>query len=176
MKHFNFLAAVLFTLLLSAFTFVNGPDWQLTDGYSIRVKGKKINGFFHKLNGKISFDENNLSSAKVNLEVEVASLTTGNSLKSWHAKRKKWFDAKNYPTINFTSTKFQKSGRGYLVTGKLKMKGVEKEISIPFSFSNNIFFGSFKVLRTDYKVGTMKGMARLVGDTILIDFTIPVTR
>jgi hypothetical protein len=56
------------------------------------------------------------------------------------------------------------------------MKGVEKEISVPFSFSNKIFFGSFKVRRTEFNVGKMKGFSKMVSDTIQIDFTIPVTK
>ncbi len=164
------------TLILSAFTIGNAIDWQITDGYSIRVSGKKINGFFHSLKGKISFDENNLSSSQVKLEIDVASITTGNSLKSWHAKRPKWFDAKKYPSITFVSDKFQKTAKGYTVSGKLKMRGVEKDVSIPFSFNRNVFFGQFTVKRTDYKVGSMKGLSKMVSDTIKIDFTIPVTK
>ena len=176
MKKIVFLFATLAFFFLSAFTLNYATDWNLTDGYSIRVKGKKINGFFHTLKGQISFDENNLSSSRIKLEVEVASLTTGNSLKSWHAKRPKWFAAKQYPTISFVSEKFQKTPKGFIVNGKLKMKGVEKDVSIPFSFSNKIFFGSFIVKRTDYNVGKMKGFSKMVSDTITIDFTIPVNK
>lgn len=176
MKKFILPFALLAVFILSAFTFVTPPDLKLTDGYSIRIKGKRINGFFHKLNGQVNFDENNLSASRVKLEVEVGSITTGNSLKSWHAKRKKWFNAKQFPTITFVSDKFQKAQKGYTVSGKLKMKGVERDISIPFSYSNSIFFGSFYVRRSDYNVGSMKGMSKMVSDSILIDFTIPVTK
>lgn len=176
MKKTILLFALLSTFLLSAFTLISPPDWQLTDGYSVRVSGKRINGFFHSLKGKVSFDENNLSSSRVTLEVDVASITTGNSLKSWHAKRAKWFDAKKYPSITFVSEKFQKTAKGFAVSGKLKMRGVEKDVTIPFSFSNKIFFGRFSVVRSDYKIGRTKGFAKLVSDTINIDFTIPVTK
>jgi len=176
LKKSLFLFVLLSTLILSAFTSVEAPEWKLTDQYSIRISGKKINGFFHTLRGKIHFDESNLAGSKVNLEIDVASVTTGNSLKSWHAKKKKWFDAKQYPTITFVSNKFQKTPKGFMVNGKLKMKGVEKDVSIPFSFSNKIFFGSFTVKRTDYNVGTLKGLSKSVADTIKIDFTIPVVK
>lgn len=169
-----FLFAAL--ILLSAFAIFNSEEWKLTDGYSIRFSGKKANGFFHTLRGKVSFDENKLSSSSVKLEVDVASISMGNSLKTWHAKRPKWFDAKKYPTITFVSEKFQKSAKGFVVNGKLKMKGVEKDISVPFSFNHNVFFGQFFVRRSDYKVGSMKGMSKSVADSIKIEFTIPVTK
>lgn len=176
MKKIFLLAVLIATFFVSAFTVLSPPEWKLTEEYSIRIKGKKINGFFHKMKGTIAFDEKNLSTSSVKLEVDVNSITTGNSLKSWHAKRKKWFDAKTYPSITFESRKFEKAPKGFLVTGKLKMKGVEKDITVPFNFSNNIFFGQFKVKRTDYNVGRMKGFSKLVSDTIVIDFTIPVTK
>lgn len=176
MKKIIFTVTLALTFLLSAFTVLNKEEWKLTDGYSIRFAGKRVNGFFHKLKGQVNFDENKLSTSRVTLEVDVASITTGNSLKSWHAKRPKWFDAKKYPTITFVSEKFQKTTKGYTVTGKLNMRGVEREISVPFSFSNKIFFGHFTVNRSDYKIGPMKGMGKMVSDTIKIDFTIPVTK
>lgn len=176
MKKLAVFTASLAILLSVAFTLAEATEWKLTDGYSIRFKGKKVSGFFHNLKGQIFFDENNLSASRVNLEVEVTSIRTGNSLKSWHAKRPKWFDAKKHPHITFSSSKFQKAAKGYLVSGKLNMKGVEREISVPVTFLHNTFFGSFKVRRTDYQVGKLKGLAKAVSDTIQIDFTIPVTK
>jgi polyisoprenoid-binding protein YceI len=168
--------ALVVTLALTSFTLMKVTEWQITEGYSIRFAGKRVNGFFHTLKGQISFDENNLAASRLKMEVQVASITTGNSLKSWHAKRPRWFDAKKYPVITFNSDKFQRSANGYLVAGKLRMRDVEKDVTIPFSFSNNVFFGSFKVCRTDFKVGRRKGFSKLVSDTIRIDFTIPVTK
>lgn len=167
---------LLAAFVLSAFTFINPPDLKMTDGYSVRVKGKRINGFFHKLKGQIQFDERNLSSSKVKMEVEVGSITTGNTLKSWHAKRRKWFDAKQFPTITFESDKFQKAQKGYTVNGKMKIKGVERNVTVPFNFVDNVFYGSFYLRRSDFNVGRTKGFAKLVSDSILIDFTIPVAK
>lgn len=175
MKKFFFVLIPFLFLLLTAFTLAETSEWKLTDGYSIRFKGKGINGFFHSLKGQIVFNENTLSASRVNLEVELNSIRTGNSLKSWHAKRAKWFDAKQYPVIRFSSSEIQKAAKGFVAKGKLNMKGVEREISVPFTFLHNTFFGTFFVRRTDYNVGRMKGFSKMVSDSIQIDFTIPVT-
>lgn len=176
MKKILFIFIPFLVLLLSAFNLPDASEWKLTDGYSIRFKGKGVNGFFHSLKGQIMFDENKLSSSKVNLEVELNSIRTGNSLKSWHAKRAKWFDAKQFPVIRFSSSEIQKAAKGYVAKGKLKMKGVECEISVPFTFLHNTFFGTFFVRRSDYNVGRMKGLSKMVSDSIQIDFTIPVSK
>ncbi|PBQ33619.1 polyisoprenoid-binding protein [Sphingobacteriaceae bacterium] len=166
--------AVLF--ILTSFTLKDSPDWKLTDKHSVWFTGKRISGFFHDIKGEISFDENKLSTARIKLEADVKSIKTGNSLRTWNAKKKKWFDAKQFQTISFVSEKFKKTTSGYVVDGKLKMKGVEKTVSIPFKFSDKTFFGSFQVRRSDYNVGKMKGFAKMVSDTITINFTIPVTK
>jgi polyisoprenoid-binding protein YceI len=176
MKKIFFTTLLAAFVLFSAFTLYNSEEWKLTDGYSIRFSGKKANGFFHSLKGKVNFDENKLSASSVQLEVDVASISMGNSLKTWHAKRAKWFDAKKYPTITFVSDKFQKSNKGFVVNGKLKMKGVEKDISVPFSFNHNFFFGQFYVRRSEFNVGSLKGMSKSVADSIKVEFTIPVTK
>ena len=176
MKKIILVFSALTLLGFTAFIAIDASDWNLTDEYSIRFKGKKISGFFHTMRGKISFDENKLSAASVNLEIDAASIATGNSLRTWNSKRKKWFDAKKHPKITFASTKFQKTSSGFLVNGKLKIKGVEKDIAVPFSFNKGIFYGSFYVKRTDFNVGKMKGLQKRVGDTIWVDFTIPVKK
>jgi len=168
--------ALVALFIVSAFTVRDNADWQLTEKYSIWFTGKRISGFFHNLKGQITFDENKLSASRIKLEVEVASIKTGNSLRTWNSKKSKWFNAKQYPTITFVSEKIQKTAKGYAATGKLKMKGVEKDVTIPFNFSNKTFFGTFQVKRSDYNVGKMKGIAKMVSDTININFTIPVTK
>lgn len=176
MKKIYVILSIALGSLFSAFTFSDPSEWQLTDQYSIRFKGKGINGFFHTLKGKINFDEKNLAVSKFQLEAEVKSITTGLTLKSWHAKRKKWLNAKEFPSITFNSGKIEKTQRGYMANGKLKIKGVEKEVKIPFSFSNNIFFGNFYIRRSDYNVGKTKGFGKMVADSILVEFTITVKK
>lgn len=170
------LSTLVILLLLSSFTLKDSPDWKLTDKSSVWFTGKHISGFFHNIKGEVTFDENKISTARINLEAEVKSIKTGNSLRTWNSKKKKWFDAKQFPTITFISEKFKKESKGYSVTGKLKMKGVEKQITIPFAFSDKTFSGSFPVRRSEFKVGKLKGLGKMVSDTIMVNFTIQVTK
>lgn len=162
------------TVLLFAFTVSSAINWQIKDGYDLKFSGTKVEGNFEKIKGDISFDENDLSTSKFNLNIEVESIATGNFLKNRHAKGDDWFDAEKYPKINFVSSKFSKTTKGYLVYGILTMHGVKKEIEIPFTFSNSIFKGDFSVNRMDYKIGTMEGMSKKVSNEIKLNITIPV--
>ena len=173
MKKISFAFLVV---VLSAFTVHQAINWQIKEGYDLKFSGTKVEGNFEKIKGDISFDENDLSNSKFDLKIEVESIATGNFLKNRHAKGDDWFDAEKYPNINFVSSKFSKTTSGYLVTGKLTMHGVKKEIVIPFTFSNSVFKGNFSVNRMDYKIGTMEGMSKKVSNEIKLDISIPVIK
>lgn len=154
MKKLVYPFAALTIILASAFTAATSIDWKITDNYSVKFNGGDPSGEFTSLKGTISFDPANLASSKFNASIEVASINTGNGMKNTHAKSEKWFDAEKYPTINFTSSSITKTSAGYLATGILDMHGVQKEATIPFTFENNVFAGSFEINRLDYNVNT----------------------
>ena len=164
------------TIILSAFTISKVFNWKIADGYAVNFVGKDVDGSFSKMTGEISFDEKDLASSKFMISIDVSSIATGNGMKNRHAKSDKWFDAKQFPSINFTSSKISKSSQGYLVEGMLDMHGIKKAISFPFTFSNNIFNGSFSVNRMDYGVGSMQGMSKKVSDEIKIAISVPVIK
>jgi polyisoprenoid-binding protein YceI len=167
---------LLTTVVLSAFTTFQSMDWQIADGYAIKFKGTEAEGIFNEVKGAISFDENNLSSAKMDISIGVASINTGNGMKNKHAKSDKWFDAEQYPVIAFHSSKITKVGTAYKVEGMLEMHGVKKQIEIPFTFGANVFSGKFSLNRLDYGVGTMEGMSEKVSNSIELEITVPVTK
>lgn len=176
MKTLRYAVTIGAIILLSAFTIYNATNWQIKDGFSIRFTGTDVEGNFETIKGKIAFDDNDLATSKFNLNVDVTSIATGNWLKNRHAKSEKWFNADKFPTINLTSTKFTKSNNGYIVDGVLEIHGVKKQVSLPFTFTNNIFKSKFTVNRLDYGVGTMEGMSKKVSNEIKLEISIPVSK
>ncbi|HAD11476.1 MAG TPA: hypothetical protein DCF33_03460 [Saprospirales bacterium] len=53
---------------------------------------------------------------------------------------------------------------------------MKKVVTIPFTFSNNTFVGSFSVNRMDYGIGSMEGMSKKVSNEIKIDLSVPVSK
>lgn len=176
MAKFNFLGMVAVIIFLSAFTINNSVSWNISEGYSIKFTNKEASGVFSDLQGDIQFDETNLEASKFDMKIDVSSINTGNGMKNKHAKGSKWFDSKQFPTINFTSKSFAKAASGYTVTGTLAMHGTEKEITIPFTFENNVFEGSFNVDRVEYGIGSTKGMSKKVPLDIQLDISVPVSK
>lgn len=164
------LAFVLFTAL---FAFTALQTWKIKDTYSIKFSSKDVNGIFKDFSGNITFDPADLSKAKFDLTLDVASINTGNAIQNKHAKGEEWFHADKYPSIKFVATKFEKSGSEYKATGNLEIRGIKKETTIPFSFSKNVFKANFSVNRNDFKVGKPGAD---VANTIKIEATIPVSK
>jgi polyisoprenoid-binding protein YceI len=163
-------------LTLTASSYQSVTDWKIRDGSSVKFETSYAEGLFSSVNGTVLFDKDNLETSKFDISLDVASISTGNSLKDNHAKKDKWFGADKYPTIQFKSSNITKTGADYKVVGNLALHGVKKEITIPFTFINNIFKGSFTLNRLDYKVGTDTGFSSIVGNDIKIELSVPVVR
>jgi len=147
-----FPALAITIIALSAFTFYQSLDWKISENYSVKFDGGDPAGEFRGLKGTIKFDPNNLAASKFDCTVDVESINTGNGMKNTHAKSDKWLDAAKYPVIRFTSKSIAKTANGFEALGTLDFHGVQKEITLPFTFVDNVFAGGFEVNRLDYNV------------------------
>jgi len=136
---------------------VLAQHWIIQDNHSIRIDNFDITGRFEKFSGKIIFDQKDLAAARFDVAVDVKSLSTGNILKTTNALSKDWFDAGNYPVITFVSDRIEKSGASWKAVGNLTIRGIKKQVVIPFAFvssgNEGGFSGEFTLNRTDYGVG-----------------------
>ncbi len=136
----------------------------------------KVEGSFGKYTTDISGDPDTLDHAKVKLEIDVASIDTGNKSRDGHLKTPDFFDAAKYPKIVFTSSKVWKQGGQVMVQGSLDMHGVKKDVTIPFELTtgkngagNNTwsYEGSLKINRNDWGVGSDSVAAKIgLKDTV----------
>jgi polyisoprenoid-binding protein YceI len=176
MKKLSFLMAILL-LIGGVFAFTQVKGWKLGKDYSVEFSAKGVAGIFKTFNATITFDETKLATSKFVMTLDVNSINTGNGLQNKHAIGDEWFNAEKYPNIKFTSSSFEKTTSGYSVKGKLQVKDVTKDVTIPFTFtktgSKGKFIASFTVDRSVYGVGKTGGD---VSNNIKIDVTLPVTK
>ncbi len=173
MKKLFYPVAALVILSASAFTVFKAQDWKIGENYSVKFSSSDPSGAFTGLKGSIAFDEKNLGSSKFDVTVDAASINTGNGMQNTHAKSAQWFDVEKYPTIHFTSSALTKTAAGYEAKGTLDMHGVQKEVTIPFTFQNNTFAGTFEVNRDDFNLNPSNGRA---GRVIKVEISVPVTK
>jgi polyisoprenoid-binding protein YceI len=169
---------LLFSAVLTLLTFTSfGQQWYITSEYKIAFSNPEVSGIFKEMSGKIMFDISSLNTSKMDLKINVESISTGNGMMNNHAKGDDWFDSEKYPYITFVSSKIEKTESGFNAFGKLEIKGVKKEMIIPFTFvkkgNKGTFVAKFNVDRIDFGVGK-KGND--VSDTLKIMATIPVSK
>ncbi|HMO03308.1 MAG TPA: YceI family protein [Kiritimatiellia bacterium] len=103
-----------------------------TIGFSVRhMMVSNVKGSFGEFEGTIEFDENDPSSMKASAVIQVASIDTANEKRDDHLRNEDFFDAPQFPTITFETTRVEGELPNLTLVGNLTMKGVTKEVSIP---------------------------------------------
>ena len=94
-------------------------------------------------------------------------------MQNTHAKSE-WLDATKYPVIHFTSKSITKTASGLEAKGTLDLHGLQKDITLPFTFDNNVFAGSFEVNRMDYNINTAE--PKHGASVLKVSLNVPVTK
>ena len=129
---------------------------------------------FAKFGGEAKFAEDGKTLKSVVIEMQVDSLYTFNGNLTQHLKSADFFDAREYPTAKFESSKIEigADGKGTL-TGKLSlMKGTE-EVTIPVTYTNGTsgftLTGEVKIDRTKFG---MDKMTEKISKEVTVSFVI----
>jgi len=133
-----------------------------------------ISGTIADFNGEVFFPKEALADANFNVCVSPSTIDTGTAKRDEHLKSKDFFFVNEYPKICFQSNSVQSEAGGYKAIGDLTMLGVTREVSIPFTFSDEFFVGQFAINRSDFKLGE-KFPAFIVGKTIQITIKCKIT-
>jgi len=91
-----------------------------------------VPGFFRDFTGTINFDAKDISRSTVEFTAKAASVDTGVAPRDNHLRTADFFEVEKYPDITFKSTKVQKKGKKWMLTGDFTMKGVTRSITFPF--------------------------------------------
>jgi polyisoprenoid-binding protein YceI len=90
-----------------------------------------VKGRFTRFSGDAHLDETNPANSRVDVTIDLASLTTGTEGRDNHLRSADFFDVENHPTATFNSTKVEKVGEDRLrVTGDLTIRGVTKPVTL----------------------------------------------
>lgn len=108
--------------------------------------------------GTLSLDPKNLASAKLDVSVPVATVSTTNKVLDGELVGPEWFDAAKYPTMRFVSTKVTRTGPGTAaITGNLTLHGVTKPVTLKATFKAGATNPMKKVYSIGFNaVGTIK--------------------
>jgi polyisoprenoid-binding protein YceI len=90
-----------------------------------------ISGQFEKFDAKVETNENDFTSASIDVNVDVDSINTKNNDRDNHLKSNDFFNSEEFPVLAFKSKKFD----GSKLTGDLTIRNVTKEITLDSDFN-----------------------------------------
>jgi polyisoprenoid-binding protein YceI len=100
-------------------------------GFSVRhMMISNVRGKFEKFDAEVELDPKNLESAKVTATIGTASINTGVEQRDNHLRSPDFFDSEKHPSMVFTSTKVKQNGSELEVTGQLKIRDQQHEITL----------------------------------------------
>jgi polyisoprenoid-binding protein YceI len=89
-----------------------------------------VEGYFSDFDAKLKTTKEDFSDASAEFTAKVSSINTHNEQRDAHLKNADFFQAEEFPTVEFKSKSFTKTGENkYKVDGELTMHGVTKPVN-----------------------------------------------
>jgi polyisoprenoid-binding protein YceI len=89
-----------------------------------------VRGHFRKVTGAVIFDEADLTRSSVQVEIDASSLETGEPKRDGHLRSADFFDVEKFPKLTFRSTRIERAGNEFSVTGDLTLHGVTRPVTL----------------------------------------------
>lgn len=144
-----------------------------------------VKGTFDDFEAVIVYDPDNLENSSVEVAIDVASINTKDEKRDEHLRSEDFLHAEKHPKITFKSTKVIKKGDQYVAVGPLTIRGVTKEIELPFVLNGpitnpwgQVVMGieiEYELNRKDYDVKwnkTMDNGGLVVGNDVKIEINL----
>jgi polyisoprenoid-binding protein YceI len=129
--------------------------------YQFVQAGAQNKGKFTRFTVTLDFSPDNLAASKLDVVVDMASSDTGDKERDDTLKGADLFAVAKFPQAHFTSSTITKTANGYDAVGKLTLRGVSRDIHVPFSFRTadeqgkpaGYLLGKTTLKRLDFGVG-----------------------
>jgi polyisoprenoid-binding protein YceI len=134
MKRLALLTAVT---LLTATPLLARTTWQIDPAHSraqFTVRHfmiSNVRGDFSSIKGTVeNFDGTDVTKARLNVTIEINSITTRVAKRDEHLKSADFFDMDTHPTMSFVSTSITPAGGGkFNLNGNLTIRGTTKPVT-----------------------------------------------
>jgi polyisoprenoid-binding protein YceI len=95
-----------------------------------------VRGKFTRFSGTIEADEQNPTAAQVEVQIEAASIDTGNEQRDGHLRSPDFLNADQYPSITFKSTKVERLDEEHgRLHGELTIRDVTRPVVLEVEYA-----------------------------------------
>jgi polyisoprenoid-binding protein YceI len=140
-----------------------------------------IKGTFDKWTASLTFASADISSGKLEVEIQADSVDTGSGMKNSKLKGSDFFDVKNNPLISFKSTKLVQTGpTTFEVDGNFTIRGVTRPEKLRLTVSgagtgSGTIAGTMAFDRKQYGMNSGIPFIR-IADRVEVSFNLKATR
>ena len=103
--------------------------------FQLRHLLTKVRGRFTEFDGTVLFDQAHPERSSASLTIDASSVDTGTPDRDTHLPSDDFFGVGTHPKITFISPRVAKTGDdAYDVAGRLTIRGIAKEITMPITY------------------------------------------
>jgi polyisoprenoid-binding protein YceI len=149
-----------------------------------------VRGRFHKFSATIDADEQNPTAAKIDVQIEAASIDTRDEKRDGHLRSPDFFDVEQFPYLTFKSTRIEQiDDSNAKLVGDLTIRDVTREVVLdveyagqaktPWGTTSAGFSASTKINRKDWNLNwnvALETGGWLVGDQITISIELELVK
>ena len=147
---------IILLLLLSFPAFLSGQQVLEAKEISFVFASKNVSGSISDFRSASVIDNEDFTRSMLEGSVGVTTLKTGNFLRDWALKSRKYFDEDEYPRIHFKSSSITERSEGYDVEGILTLRGISNPLKILFKKVNGQLTGTALLNTSDYGINIKK--------------------
>lgn len=135
----GFVTLCLTIMVQAADTYVLDTAHTLV-GFSARHRViYKVRGKFHDYEATLVYDDNDITKSALHGRIQAASLDTDHEKRDTHLRSEDFLYVDKFPEITFASSRVEKRDNGYVLIGDLTIRGVTKEVAIPFTITGKMW-------------------------------------
>jgi polyisoprenoid-binding protein YceI len=141
-------------------------------------------GHFTHFTMSFDFSPENPAAGRLDVTIEMSSVDTGDQERDDTVRGADLFAVTKFPQAHFAATQITKTAAGYEAIGKLTIRGVTRDMQVPFSFRTateggatvGYMSGKATLRRLDYGVGQGDWKATdQVGNEVGVAFALRLT-
>jgi len=138
------------------------PTWTIQPGgrlgFSVSNGGEPYNGRFSRWSGNITFDPEQPETAKMQIDIDLASASLGDGTMDDMLAGDEFFSVSSYPRATWRATSVRRTGPNrYTAQGTLTLKGASHPQSVTFTLSGSglrrSVSGSATINRSAFNIG-----------------------
>ena len=140
--------------------------------------GAENTGAFRKFDVKLTLDDETPANNRLEVTIPVASLDTRDEERDGILRDAELFNVEKHPIAIFTSKAIRRTAPGrYEATGKLSIRGVSRDVRVPFTLNGTRMQGGTTIRRLDFGIGQGEWQStEWVGNDVEVRFALRLAR